>query len=295
MIKKLIQDFLLICASQNRYSEHTLNAYKRDLNKFVSFCSKTNVTSPAMIDRHLIQNLITEEHKAGIKSKSLQRLLSALRVFFNYLIDIKLIENNPAKVIRAPKAAQRLPKSVEVDQTQALLNQAINDPLDIRDLAMLELTYACGLRLSELTHLTPTQIDFSQKLVRVIGKGNKERIIPIGNQAIGALKRWLSIRDQYKTPTTTALFISVSGQAISQRNIQKRFALWAKRFGDKHIHPHMLRHAFASHMLESSSNLRAVQELLGHADISTTQIYTHLDFQHLASVYDNAHPRAKKK
>ncbi|TNF69852.1 MAG: tyrosine recombinase XerC [Gammaproteobacteria bacterium] len=295
MIKKLIDEFLLICASQKRYSEHTLNAYKRDLNKLIDYCSKTNIASVEIIDRHMIQDIISKEHKSGIKPKSIQRLLSAMRAFFNYLINIKLISHNPAKAIRAPKAAQRLPKSVEVDQTQALLNQAINDPLDIRDLAMLELTYACGLRLSELTNLTLEKIDFSQKLIRVLGKGDKERIIPIGNEAINALNRWLKIRDQWNKSTSNALFISEKGQPISQRNIQKRFALWAKRFGTKHIHPHMLRHAFASHILESSSNLRAVQELLGHADISTTQIYTHLDFQHLASVYDSAHPRAKKK
>ncbi|MCF6768317.1 tyrosine recombinase XerC [Thiotrichales bacterium 19S11-10] len=294
MIQKLMDDFLSLCASQNRYSEHTLKAYEHDLNKFYHFCLKQKITDTTSIDRIIIQRFIQSLSKADIKPKSIARILSSVRVFFQYLADNNLIKNNPAKSVKAPKAAQRLPKLLEVDQTKALLDQHVIEPIDIRDLAMLELTYACGLRLSELTNLILSQIDFSQKLIKVLGKGDKERIIPIGKEAIDALNRWFKVRTSWGA-SSEHVFISEKGKPISQRNIQKRFEIWAKRFGTKHIHPHMLRHAFASHILESSSNLRAVQELLGHKDISTTQIYTHLDFQHLASVYDQAHPRAKKK
>ncbi|MCF6808310.1 tyrosine recombinase XerC [Thiotrichales bacterium 19S9-12] len=294
MIQKLMDDFLSLCASQNRYSEHTLKAYERDLNKFYHFYLKQKITDTTSIDRIIIQRFIQSLSKADIKPKSIARILSSVRIFFQYLADNNLIKNNPAKSVKAPKAAQRLPKLLEVDQTKALLDQHVIEPIDIRDLAMLELTYACGLRLSELTNLILSQIDFSQKLIKVLGKGDKERIIPIGKEAIDALNRWFKVRTSWGA-SSEHVFISEKGKPISQRNIQKRFEIWAKRFGTKHIHPHMLRHAFASHILESSSNLRAVQELLGHKDISTTQIYTHLDFQHLASVYDQAHPRAKKK
>lgn len=293
-MQKLINQFLNFCASQKRYSEHTITNYSRDLKKLHTFYYENKFLKPSDITASDIQTLVAKLHKNDLKPKSLQRLLSSIRAFFQYAIDQGLIKNNPAKTVRAPKAPQRLPKSVEVDQTQALLNHIVNDPLDIRDLAMLELTYACGLRLSELSQLMLKQLEISQNQIRVIGKGEKERIVPIGKTAKDALEKWLKIRQQWAKNYTNLVFVTQKGTPISNRNIQKRFQIWAKRFGEKHLHPHMLRHAFASHILESSSDLRAVQELLGHADISTTQIYTHLDFQHLAHIYDQSHPRAKK-
>lgn len=242
-------------------------------------------------------NHIAARHRSGLASKSLQRELSAIRSFFNYLLKNRLTDNNPAQQVKAPKQARKLPNTLDVDQVNGLLEGASNGILDIRDLAMFELFYSCGLRLSELSGLNLTDIDVRDRSLMVVnGKGGKSRVLPIGSKAINALEKWLPYRLKMAPPLVTALFVSNRGQRLGQRSIQLRLDLWCKAHGiDVHVHPHMLRHSFASHLLESSQDLRAVQELLGHSNISTTQIYTHLDFTHLASVYDQAHPRARKK
>jgi integrase/recombinase XerC len=222
--------------------------------------------------------------------------LSSLRSFYQFLIRKHQLKNNPAIDIRAPKTARSLPDTLDVDALSQLLDIPADSILAIRDRAMMELFYSSGLRLSELTNLDLDSIDLVENSLRAIGKGNKTRILPIGRKAAEALQNWLSKRDTMAKPDESALFVSNRGKRISTRSVQQRLNYWQQKQGlDQHIHPHKLRHSFASHILESSGDLRAVQELLGHADISTTQIYTHLDFQHLAKVYDNAHPRARKK
>jgi integrase/recombinase XerC len=231
-----------------------------------------------------------------ISARSSQRELSALRSFFNYLISEHQFRYNPAQTVQAPKAKQPLPKTLDVDQVQQLVEIKADSPLAIRDKAILELFYSCGLRLSELVNLNLDKLQLSEALVEVKGKGDKTRLIPIGRKAVEALNSWLHIRSQFMKEHTDAVFLSERGTRLSQRSVQQRLRHWAQVQGmASHVHPHMLRHSFASHILESSGDLRAVQELLGHSDINTTQIYTHLDFQHLAKVYDKAHPRANKK
>lgn len=238
---------------------------------------------------------LSQLHEQGTSPKSLQRWLSAMRAFFDFCIDQHWIQNNPCQGLKAPKAAKRLPSTLDTDQMQQLLVRPLDDnPINIRDWAMAELLYSSGLRLSELIGIDLTDIDLSQQLVRVTGKGNKTRQLPVGRFAVAALKQWLDNRPHIAAQHEPALFVSTRGSRISHRSVQVRL----QKLADEHtlgqnLHPHMFRHSFASHLLESSGDLRAVQELLGHANISTTQIYTHLDFQHLASVYDAAHPRAK--
>ena len=239
---------------------------------------------------------MAERHRQGIGGRSLQRNLSAIRAFFRYLQAAGEVEHNPAEGIRAPKAPRNLPRVLDVDQARQLLATDAEDPLTARDQAMFELFYSSGLRLSELTGLNTEAVDFNDRLVTVTGKGGKMRAVPVGQYALGALREWLKIRPALVGPGEAALFVSRRGGRISGRNVQQRLRAWALRQGLAHpVHPHMLRHSFASHLLESSGDLRAVQELLGHADIAATQVYTHLDFQHLARVYDQAHPRARQK
>jgi integrase/recombinase XerC len=222
--------------------------------------------------------------------------LSATRAFYRYLIGEGVAQYNPAEGVQAPKSPKKLPKLLDVDQAAQLLEIDDKDPLAIRDKAILELMYSSGLRLSELVMLNIDSLDLADAMVTVVGKGKKTRAVPIGEQARKAIKQWLKIRDNMANDEEFAVFVSQRGNRISRRSIQQRLKLWAKKQGITNlVNPHMLRHSFASHLLESSGDLRAVQELLGHADISTTQVYTHLDFQHLANVYDDAHPRARKK
>jgi integrase/recombinase XerC len=223
--------------------------------------------------------------------------LSAIRSFFNFLLKKGLADNNPAQYIKAPKQARKLPKTLDVDQISGLLEAGASSAIEIRDLAIFELFYSSGLRLSELTALNLADIDLTDHSLMVkSGKGGKSRILPIGSKAITAINNWLPQRLKNISVSEVALFTSTRGKRLGQRSIELRLEQWCKKKGiAEHIHPHMLRHSFASHLLESSQDLRAVQELLGHSNISTTQIYTHLDFQHLADIYDKAHPRAKKK
>lgn len=228
-------------------------------------------------------------------------MLSAIRSFYRYLLREQRVQHNPAEGMPAPKTEKRLPDTLGVDQLAAALDApdplASSKPLlASRDKAMVELFYSSGLRLAELCNLSLTDIDLSEKLIRVTGKGSKTRVVPVGVQAVRSIRQWLDHRRSIDTADTVELFVSSQGRRLSERSIQQRIRSWGQRLGlQLPLHPHMLRHSFASHMLESSGDLRAVQELLGHADISTTQVYTHLDFQHLSRVYDKAHPRARKK
>jgi len=248
------------------------------------------------LDGRQIRSFVTWRHRQGIGGRSLQRNLSATRAFYRYLIGEGIAQHNPAEGVQAPKSPKKLPKLLDVDQAARLLEIDDKDPLAIRDRAILELMYSSGLRLSELVMLDLVSLDLADAVVTVVGKGNKTRAVPIGKQARKAIKQWLNIRDKMANDEEFAVFVSQRGNRISRRSIQQRLKQWAMKQGiTSHVNPHMLRHSFASHLLESSGDLRAVQELLGHADISTTQVYTHLDFQHLANVYDDAHPRAHKK
>lgn len=281
---------------EKQYSSHTLGSYERDLNQFQSWLKKNQCDDIVKADNLHIRNWVAGLHRQGIGSKTLQRKLSSLRSFYNFLIRKRLLKNNPAVDIRAPKSASKLPDTLDTDSLSQLLNITGDDILAIRDHAIMELFYSSGLRLSELVNLEINSIDFQEKSLRAMGKGNKERLLPVGSKAIEAIQKWLQKRNDIANQDETALFVSNRGTRISPRSIQQRLSYWQKKQGvTQHIHPHKLRHSFASHILESSGDLRAVQELLGHADISTTQIYTHLDFQHLANVYDKAHPRARKK
>lgn len=274
-------------------SPHTLVNYQRDLASLLAFCKQQGNADWAQLKDADIRQYIALRHKSGISPKSIQRELAAIRSFYRFLLKRQWVGQNPAQGIRAPKAAKKLPKTLDVDQVSGLLSVEPDSSLEIRDLAMFELFYSSGLRLSELVLLDCGDLNIADGFVRVLhGKGGKQRQVPVGTKALAAIQNWLGHRVDCASP---ALFVGSKGVRLGQRSVQLRLEKWCRKIGlDEHIHPHMLRHSFASHLLESSQDIRAVQELLGHADVSTTQIYTHLDFQHLASVYDKAHPRAKR-
>ncbi|MDP3334431.1 MAG: tyrosine recombinase XerC [Methylococcaceae bacterium] len=294
---QVLADYFTQLVVEKRASPHTLQSYQRDIKQFVQYCTEKAIQQWLDVTQSDVRGHIASRHRQGIASKSLQRELSAIRSFYNYQLKNGLVANNPAKPVRAPKQARRLPKTLDVDQINGLLDAGTDSVLEIRDLAMFELFYSSGLRLSELTALNLTDVDLSdQTLIVRLGKGGKSRLLPIGSQAISALQKWLAVRSNMAPVGEAAVFTSNRGSRLSQRSVEARLTLWCKKKGlDEHVYPHMLRHSFASHLLESSQDLRAVQDLLGHSNISTTQIYTHLDFQHLADVYDKAHPRAQKK
>ena len=296
-LEKDIAAFLDYLKFEKNSSVHTLSAYNRDLKKFSHLLAGLNISSWSNISEKHLRTWLAQMHADGLQGKSLQRLLSSVRSLFRYLNRQGLLEDNPAQLVTAPKASRRLPVTLDTDQVGALLDQlADDDPLVLRDRAMLELFYSSGLRLSELVSLNLGSFEGDYQRVRVLGKGNKERILPVGRKAREAIEAWLLVRNQFPIKEEQALFLSRNGHRISHRQVQNRVRQQAREQGmPTSVHPHMLRHSFASHMLESSGDLRAVQELLGHSDISTTQIYTHLDFQHLADVYDKAHPRARRK
>lgn len=289
-----VERFLTYLRDVRQVSPHTLSNYGRDLAKLDDYCREKGLADALSIQPGDIRGFATRLHRQGKQGKSIQRNLSAIRSFYNYLSRQGLTHHNPANGIQAPKQVQRLPKTLDVDQVELYLKIQGTQPLDLRDQAMAELFYSSGLRLSELASLDIEDIDRSEKLVTATGKGNKTRTLPVGRLALQAINAWLAVRPDIADEQ--ALFTSTRGSRISTRNIQARLRKRGRETAmHQDIHPHMLRHSFASHMLESSGDLRAVQELLGHADISTTQIYTHLDFQHLARVYDKAHPRAHRK
>ncbi|WP_459705713.1 tyrosine recombinase XerC [Stutzerimonas marianensis] len=281
--------------SERQVSPHTLDGYHRDLLKVIAFGEKHQLRDWGDIKPAHVRQLIAEQHRRGQSSRSLSRLLSSLRGLYRYLIKEGRCAQDPAAGISAPKGEKRLPRLLDTDRAMQLLDGGIEDDfIGHRDQAMLELFYSSGLRLAELVSLNLEQLDLGTGLVHVHGKGNKQRILPVGRKAREALQAWLPLR-ALSNPADSAVFVSQKGRRLGARAVQVRVREAGVRELGQHLHPHMLRHSFASHILESSQDLRAVQELLGHADIGTTQIYTHLDFQHLAKVYDQAHPRAKRK
>jgi integrase/recombinase XerC len=291
--------FFTYLATERGYSAHTVAAYRRDLTAFERYLSAEPITGWNEVDIRRVRAYAAWRHRAGLSARSLQRALSAMRSFYHFLIANgreTAVEINPVRHVRAPRAGRELPSVLDVDQMNRLLTIRDDDVLARRDLAIMELAYSSGLRLAELVSLAPAHLDRSQGTVRVMGKGGKAREVPVGRYAWKALDRWLALRPMLAAAHETTLFVGRRGRRLTPRAVQLRMHAWARRLElDRHVHPHLLRHAFASHLLESSGDLRAVQELLGHADIGTTQIYTHLDFQHLAEVYDQAHPRARKR
>jgi len=291
-----LQSFLDHLSHQRRFSDNTVQAYRRDLSRLAAYLQQREIDDWAGLPTAVARGFIGQLHRDGLSATSIRRHLSAARSFFRYLAKESKVATNPFAGLPAPKPAKRLPKAISVDQANQLLQAGDDSPLSSRDLALFELMYSSGLRLSELAGLDLVDVDLGEGLVRVVGKGAKVRVVPVGRMAIKALKDWLKQRRALVSTGEQALFVGRQGKRLGRRSIQLRLqALGRQRGLDVDLHPHMLRHSFATHMLESSGDLRAVQELLGHADISTTQIYTHLDFQHLAKVYDTAHPRAKKK
>lgn len=292
-----IADFRRYQHTERRLSPHTSSSYALDLTALVKYCDANGLEDWAAIDSQHVRMFAARSHAAGLSPRSIQRRLSATRSFFLFLMREGLLKSNPAIEIRAPKAAKKLPQTLDADQMGRLLAiPADGDALTARDHAMMELLYSSGLRLAELIGLDLANLDFADRTVRVLGKGSKTRILPVGRKAIDALQAWLKDRGKLAKPDETAFFVGRNGRRLKSRAVQTRVAQWARRQGlSQHVHPHLFRHSFASHLLESSGELRGVQELLGHADISTTQVYTHLDFQHLARIYDATHPRARKK
>ena len=289
-----VERYLRYLSVERQLSPITLLNYQRQLEAIINFASENGLQSWQQCDVTMVRNFAVRSRRKGLGAASLALRLSALRSFFDWLVSQNELKANPAKGVSAPKAPRHLAKNIDVDDMNRLLDIDINDPLAVRDRAMLEVMYGAGLRLSELVGLDIKHLDLESGEVWVMGKGSKERRLPIGRNAVAWIEHWLDLRDLFGSEDD-ALFLSKLGKRISARNVQKRFAEWGIKQGlNNHVHPHKLRHSFATHMLESSGDLRGVQELLGHANLSTTQIYTHLDFQHLASVYDAAHPRAKR-
>jgi len=288
-----LHSFLQRLSHERRLSPRTVEAYRRDVTDFLAWWRQRG-TPP--LNQNQLRGYAAQRHREGLSPKSLQRRLAGLRAYFRHLARGGLLQQNPAVGVRAPKVRRRLPATLDVDQACHLMDIAGDDELSLRDRAILELFYSSGLRLAELAGLDLIQLDRRDAMVEVVGKGGKTRRVPVGRMALQALDGWLRVRPNLAADGETALFVGRGGARLGRRAIAERLRLRALQQGTpQRVHPHMLRHSFASHMLESSGDLRAVQELLGHADIATTQIYTHLDFQHLAKVYDQAHPRARKK
>ncbi|AMN48342.1 recombinase XerC [Steroidobacter denitrificans] len=288
--------YLSHLALERQLSRHTDAGYRRDLQRFIAWCDQADVQEWRVVDSQHIRTFAAAEFRLGFGARTLQRRLSALRGFFAFLLREGQLQANPATGIQAPKAGKHLPETLDADQMARLLAFRTDAELEARDKAIMELFYSSGLRLSELAGLDLNDLDLPDHTVRVLGKGRKTRIVPVGRHAIQALSNWLRERTALTRQDEQALFVSRLGSRMHVRTIQQRITVWAKRQGlGMHVHPHMFRHSFASHLLESSHDLRGVQELLGHSSISTTQIYTHLDFQHLARTYDETHPRARRK
>jgi integrase/recombinase XerC len=297
-VTEYLDQFIQMLRSEKYYSAHTCSNYRRDLNLFQSYLLDLDIETWAQVGYADVSSFAAKRHRQGRKSRTIQRELSSIRSFYQFLIHNSVVSKNPALEVSAPKPDKPLPKICDAETIDRLLQ--LNDDSDallVRDVAIFELIYSSGLRLAELVNIDLDDIDLAQQQVMVTGKGNKTRYLPVGSKAVTAVKRWLRLRQDYnKDANQPALFLSQLGKRISTRNVQSRLnQLIQKQALTQHISPHMLRHSFATHLLESSSDLRAVQELLGHVNIATTQVYTHLDFQHLAKVYDTAHPRARRK
>lgn len=297
MLQKEIQKFLSYLESVKQYSKHTISGYKRDLTKLSGYLLNIDIEDWQSVNEHELRTFVNSERRRGLSPRSIQRVLSTSRSFFEYLLVEGVIKLSPAQNINSPKSAQLLPKAMDADLVQRLLDFKPNGLIEVRDKAIAELLYSSGLRLSEVCTLDVQDLELKERVCRVTGKGNKMRVVPVGKKAIQAIRDWLIHRKELKhskSSSSEAMFLNNKGKRISARSIQLRLEKLCAQRGLPGINPHMLRHSFASHVLESSGDLRAVQEMLGHADIATTQIYTKLDFQHLSKVYDKAHPRAKK-
>lgn len=291
-----IDKFIAHLTYERRLSPQTCTNYRRDLMALKSYCEQQEITAWKQLDSQHFRAFSASSHRRGLASRSIQRRLSACRTFFRYLMREGKIAKHPIHDVSAPKGKKRLPGNLDADRMAHLLNIPGKGTLVDRDRAILELLYSSGLRLSELTDLNIGDVDLHDATVRVTGKGNKDRIVPVGSKAIDAIRRWHKSRGELAASDEHALFVSNRGTRISTRSVQARVSHWARQQGiDSNVYPHLFRHSFATHLLESSHDLRGVQELLGHANISTTQVYTHLDFQHLAQIYDQTHPRARKK
>jgi integrase/recombinase XerC len=291
----LIAAYLAHLKAQRRLSPATLKGYARGLHEFIALIG---VQALDRLEATHIRRLVAQLHGRGLHGHTIAHMLSSWRGFYTWLVRQHAFERNPCVGIRAPKTAKRLPRVLGPDEANQLLEAQADDEQEARDLAMFELFYSSGLRLAELCALNMSDCHaiLEQNEVTVVGKGSKTRTVPVGRKAVEALRGWLNLRSQLAKPEEKALFVGARGARISTGVLGARLNRWARKRGlSQHVHPHMLRHSFASHVLQSSGDLRAVQEMLGHASVSTTQIYTHLDFQHLALAYDKAHPRAKKK
>jgi len=285
--------FLAFLATERRLSPLTCKHYGRDINKLIELAGETPLEK---LQTHHIRRFIANLHGSGLSGKSLRRMLSAWRGLFDYLGRQGLVSNNPCTGVRTPKIEKRLPQTLSPDEAIKLVEITHDTTAARRDRAMLELLYSSGLRVSELVGLNLDSINAQSGEVRVTGKGNKTRIVPVGEAALAAIGEWQAVRDQLAASNEIALFVNRFGKRLSVRTVQTNIKRWAiKQSVNASVHPHVLRHSFASHVLQSSGDLRAVQEMLGHASIASTQVYTHLDFQHLAKIYDSAHPRAKKR
>jgi len=291
-----VQRFLAHLAQERRLSGNTALAYERDLKSLSRWCDAQGIDQWAQLDHGHVRAFSARSHAGGLGPRSIQRRLSAVRSFFHFLQRETICAHNPAVDVRAPKLPKRLPRALDADRMTQLLEQPVEGTLPSRDQCIMELLYSSGLRLAELVSLDLEALDLADRTVRVTGKGRKTRIVPVGSKAITSLRRWLKERTALANTGENAVFVGRNGKRLGARAIQLRLAEIAKRQGvPVRLHPHLFRHSFATHLLESSQDLRGVQEMLGHADISTTQVYTHLDFQHLANIYDAAHPRARRR
>lgn len=293
--EKYLQGYLAWLRFEKRYSELTAENYARDLKRLFELSGATPLDT---IKAHQIRRYIGQLHSQGLAGRSLARMLSAWRGFFTYLMRDHGYTDNPCMGLRAPKSAKTLPQALSPDEASHLMDIPADNVPAIRDKAMIELLYSSGLRLAELVGLELADMNahLSAGEVRVTGKGSKTRVVPLGSYAITALQAWMAVREELAQPDEPALFVGARGLRISPRVVQLRMKAWGIKLGiTSNVHPHLLRHSFATHVLQSSGDLRAVQEMLGHASISTTQVYTHLDFQYLSKIYDAAHPRAKRK
>ncbi len=291
-----IEKFVRHLAYERRLSALTCKHYRRDISALAKYCDQQSLPRWENLDDDHVRAFAAQTYRRGLSSRSIQRQLSAARTFFRYLLREQHVKKNPVLEVHAPKSGKRLPENLDADRMARLLDIKGEGPLVARDRAILELLYSSGLRLAELTGLNLGDVDRADATVAVTGKGGKDRIIPVGRYAIKAVTAWLKERPTLAGADETALFVSNRGTRISPRSVQARVDHWAKKQGiDIRVYPHLFRHSFATHLLESSHDLRGVQELLGHANISTTQVYTHLDFQHLAQIYDQTHPRARIK
>jgi len=294
----LLDQYIQSLRSEKYYSPHTCSNYRRDLQRFHDFLQASGITQWQPVNYGDVSAYAAQRHRQGRKSRTIARELSSIRSFYQFLIRHGLVAKNPALEVSAPKSDKPLPKTCDAETLDQLLRVDNNEEdLLLRDVAIFELIYSSGLRLAELVGINLDDIDLQQRQLVVTGKGNKTRYLPVGARAVSAVQRWLGVRPGLcRDANQKALFLSKPGNRISARSVQSRLnrLIELQALGQK-LSPHVLRHSFATHLLESSSDLRAVQELLGHANIATTQVYTHLDFQHLASVYDASHPRARRK